>query len=103
MTLVTDRTAAFKSPRFRVISGALLVLAIVGGVFAYNHFFRTEPAPFFASDEDHFLFGSIGTEETDGIPYWIWLVLPRIFPEYLPAPGGYASLGVLSLPRWWEA
>ena len=96
MTLVTDRTAAFKSSRFRVISGALLVLAIVGGVFAYNHFFRTEPAPFFASDEDHFLFGSIGTEETDGIPYWIWLVLPRIFPEYLPAPGGYASLGVLS-------
>src|SRR5207237_5796828 len=94
--LVTDRTAAFKSSRFRVISGALLVLAIVGGVFAYNHFFRTEPAPFFASDEDHFLFGSIGTEETDGIPYWIWLVLPRIFPEYLPAPGGYASLGMLS-------
>jgi mono/diheme cytochrome c family protein len=96
MTLVTDRTAAFKSPRFRVISGVLLVLAIVGGVFAYNHFFRAAPPPFFASDEDHFLFGSIGTEETDGIPYWIWLVLPRIFPEYLPAPGGYASLGVLS-------
>ena len=38
----------------------------------------------FASDEDHFLFGSIGTEETDGVPYWIWLVLPRMFPEYLP-------------------
>jgi hypothetical protein len=23
-------------------------------------------------------------------------VLPRIFPEYLPSPGGYASLGVLA-------
>ena len=28
-----------------------------------------------------------------GVPYWIWLVLPRVFPDLLPAPGGYASLG----------
>ena len=52
------------------------------------------PAPAFASDEDHFLFGSIGAEERTGVPYWIWLVLPRIFPEHLPAPGGYAALGI---------
>ena len=44
------------------------------------------PAPAFDSDEDHFLFGSIGAEERTGVPYWIWLVLPRIFPEHLPAP-----------------
>ena len=25
--------------------------------------------------------------------YWIWLVLPRLFPEYLPDSGGYLSLG----------
>ena len=71
----------------------LLVLGIAGGAFAYYNFFRAEPPPFFQSDEDHFLFGSIGTEDPEGIPYWIWLVLPRIFPEYLPAPGGYASVG----------
>lgn len=51
-------------------------------------------APAFASDEDHFLFGSIGAEERTGVPYWIWLVLPRIFPEHLPAPGGYAAAGI---------
>ncbi len=28
------------------------------------------------------------------MPYWIWLVLPRIFPGSLPGPGGYASLGL---------
>ena len=49
---------------------------------------------YFASDEDHFLFGSIGTEASEGVPYWIWLVLPRIFPDLLPGPGGYASLGI---------
>ena len=25
---------------------------------------------------------------------WVWLVLPRVFPEYLPGPGGYAALGL---------
>jgi len=77
------------------IVGVLVVLAIAGGLFAYDHFFREEPAPYFASDEEHFLYGSIGTESQQGVPYWIWLVLPRVFPEYLPGPGGYASLGLL--------
>src|SRR5258708_7391175 len=29
-----------------------------------------------------------------GIAYWIWLVLPRIFPEYQPYPGGYVAFGM---------
>jgi hypothetical protein len=78
-----------------VVFGLLAVLALVGGLFVYNHFFREEPAPYFASDQEHFLYGSVGTEAEQGIPYWIWLVLPRVFPEYLPGPGGYASLGLL--------
>jgi mono/diheme cytochrome c family protein len=87
--------------RSRLVRVALIlvVVAIAGGaagIFAYRHFFREEPAPYFASAEDHFLFGSIGTEAQQGLPYWIWLVLPRVFPEYLPGPGGYASLGMPS-------
>ena len=46
--------------------------------------------------EDHFLFGSIGTEGAEGLPYWLWLVLPRVFPDLLPTPGGYASLGFVT-------
>ena len=65
-------------------------------MFTYENFFREEPEPYFESDEDHFLFGSVGTETTDGVPYWVWLVLPRIFPDLLPGPGGYASLGLLA-------
>jgi hypothetical protein len=35
-----------------------------------------------------------GTEKyTEVMPYWLWLVLPRIFPEYLDDKGGYLSLG----------
>ena len=80
-----------------LIVAALALLALAGGLFAYDRFFREEPAPFFASDEEHFLYGSIGTEAEQGVPFWIWLVLPRVFPEHLPRPGGYASLGLLGV------
>jgi hypothetical protein len=84
------------SKRTRLIVLAIvLVLVAVGGLFVYNRFFRELPAPYFASDEEHFLYGSVGTEAEQGVPYWIWLVLPRIFPEHLPRPGGYASLGII--------
>jgi hypothetical protein len=48
----------------------------------------------------HFLYGSVGTEGIEGIPYWIWLVLPKVFPEYLPSPGGYASVGLTWEPGY---
>jgi len=84
------------SLRKRLVLGGLGLIAALVGLFGYNQLFREEPAPYFQSDEDHFLYGSVGTEAQQGIPYWIWLVLPRIFPEYLPGPGGYASIGMLT-------
>jgi len=44
---------------------------------------------------EHFKYGSVGAEGRAGLPYWIWLVLPSIFPEHLPQqPGkGYARFG----------
>jgi len=84
------------SGRTRLVLVVLAVIVAIGGLFVYNRFFREEPAPYFASDEEHFLYGSVGTEPDQGVPYWIWVVLPRIFPEYLPAPGGYASVGLLA-------
>jgi mono/diheme cytochrome c family protein len=43
--------------------------------------------------EEQFKYGSIGSENDAGLPFWIWVVLPKMFPEYLPQPGGWASLG----------
>ena len=85
------------SPRTWIVFGILGALLAFGGLFTYVAFFHEEPAPYFANEEEHFLYGSVGTEAQEGIPYWIWLVLPRIFPEYLPGPGGYASVGVLAV------
>ena len=33
-------------------------------------------------------------ESVNDIPFWIWVVLPRLFPEKLPGVGGYTSLGI---------
>ena len=45
---------------------------------------------------EHFKYGSVGIESEEGIPYWIWQVLPRMFADKLP--GGYASLGFIWEP-----
>lgn len=82
-------------PRRIRIAGILIVLLVgaLGYVGWYN-LFREVPT-YYASAEEHFKYGSIGTEQAEGIPYWIWLVLPRLFPEKLPGPGGYTSLGII--------
>ena len=72
----------------------LLLLAIGGGFLAWYKFFREVPQAPFANATERFKYGSLGGENEAGIPYWLFLVLPRMFPEYLPGPGGYASLGL---------
>ncbi|MGI9069759.1 MAG: cytochrome c [Bryobacteraceae bacterium] len=81
--------------KMRLTAAATVLVLLIAGV-TYYEFFRELPPPHFASDEEHFLYGSIGTEGTAGVPYWIWLVLPRVFPDKLPYPGGYESLGIVA-------
>ena len=71
---------------------AVILLGLLVAAVVYVRLSRHEPAPVLADDQENFLYGSIGSE-AEGIPYWVWLALPRVFPEYLPGAGGYASLG----------
>jgi mono/diheme cytochrome c family protein len=80
----------------RWIVTVVTILGVVGSLVAYDRLWREHAAPYFESDEEHFLYGSVGAESRDGIPYWIWLVLPRVFPDLLPGPGGYTTLGLLT-------
>jgi mono/diheme cytochrome c family protein len=80
----------------RFLLAAAVILGVPLGIFAWYKFFRDvpQPAAITSDPREYFLYGSIGGENQRGIPYWILVVLPRIFPEYLPGPGGYASLGL---------
>lgn len=80
-----------------------LLLVVGGGAYLGVRLADDEPVTW-ESPEDHFKYGSTGGERGwrkqfgFGIPYWIWVALPELFPEYLPdgEPGrGYASFGMI--------
>lgn len=87
--------------RIRLIIVLLLLFVIVWILSGLISPFTTERTAVYDKIEDHFKYGSIGADNLQrGIPYWIWVVLPEMFPEYLPSPqqGGYAALGMISEP-----
>ncbi len=82
--------------RWRFWLTLVVVLGGLGGYFGWYKFFREEPQPewIFENAQTRFKYGSIGAEYDAGIPYWIFYVMPRVFADKLPGPGGLASLGV---------
>jgi len=82
------------SKRGRMILAALVLLAVLGAVGWYK-LFREVPVHY-ASDVDHFKYGSVGVEAANGLPYRVWAVLPEVFSDKMPGPGGYAAFGFLS-------
>src|ERR1700747_1287496 len=84
-----------KTVRIIAISGVTALLFIVGlGVFVWDKFFREEPQVF-ENEAEQFKYGSLGAEADRGVPYFIWLALPRVFPDLLPGPNGYRSFGLV--------
>jgi processive rubber oxygenase RoxA-like protein len=81
--------------KLNVLIFTVLLLGLVA-ISGWSHLWREIPQPAWitADPRSNFLYGSVGAERDAGIPYWIWLALPRMFPEYMPGNGGYVSLGV---------
>jgi mono/diheme cytochrome c family protein len=87
--------------RRRVVRWAVIVLTLglLLGIFVHRKFFRVTEDPSFSGDDlSWFKYGSLGAAPGRALPYWIWFVLPRIFPDLLPGPGGYASFGLVWEP-----
>ncbi|NEP19519.1 MAG: cytochrome c [Leptolyngbya sp. SIO4C1] len=85
---------------WKTLGKTIVALAIVfslligaGGYGIWYSLFREVPAEY-QQPEEEFKYGSIQIANTEPIPYWVWLVLPRLFPEYLPNSGGYTALGL---------
>ena len=83
------------SLRWPKILGWVLATVVFFAVFAWFVLLRPVDQPHTNDPIQAFNHGSIGNEERQGLPYWIWRVLPQMFPEYLPRGGdGYAALGL---------
>ena len=92
----TAETSGWRRGKILGWLGVLLVLVALGAFYGWYKFFRDVPQESWMTEtpEMRFRYGSIGAENDAGIPYWIFYVLPRMFPDKLPGPGGYAALGV---------
>lgn len=85
-----------RSRRGRVILGAGLGIVLLAAVLAFGAWYKLfrEVDQDFADPAEQFAYGSIGSESAEGIPFEVWRVLPEVFPDHLPGPGGYRSLGL---------
>jgi mono/diheme cytochrome c family protein len=83
----------------------LVVLVAAGAGLTWWKFFKSESQAF-ADDQARFLYGSLGSELVAGIPYPIFFILPRVFPDLVeqyakqgygpdkPGWGGYGAFGL---------
>lgn len=89
------RRRSFRRP----LAALLLALFLIGllvtlfGLYAWWRF-SGETTAYHADIEEHFKYGSIGSEPDSGLPYWIWRALPALFEEELDGRG-YEAFGFL--------
>src|SRR5688572_4607989 len=78
--------------RFRRWVAGAAAAALAAPIFAWSASGQTA-----ADIVAEFKYGSVGTEETVGVPYFLWRVLPEVFADKLPnRPGtGYERLGFI--------
>ncbi|XSG84143.1 MAG: hypothetical protein ACPW60_10410 [Methylohalobius sp. ZOD2] len=82
-----------KCKRHPVLLIILLVVAVFAVALIYRY--KVERPVDYSKIEEHFKYGSIGSEPMSGLPYWIWKVLPVMFPEKIPGGGDYRAFGFL--------
>jgi hypothetical protein len=93
---LTPIEQSWRSMAARTVTVIVIVVYILG-LFLYRRFNPNFLPTIYTPIEDHFKYGSIGSEPANGIPYWIWKVLPEIFPDKLSGKG-YASFGFVFEP-----
>ncbi len=92
-----DLAVPRKSGWLRIVCFTVIGVVLFFTLYLAVRFTRDRPVDY-ADDVLHFMYGSTGGEKMDGLPYWFWVALPELFPEYLPdkKPGrGYSSFGMI--------
>lgn len=85
----------------RLALGLSLLLAAGGGVWLWQNAFRRGPLPVFNTPAEHFKYGALGygtLGASQGFPLYLWQVLPEVFADKLPGPGGWAAFGLVTEP-----
>jgi mono/diheme cytochrome c family protein len=78
---------------------AVFLLLAIGAAYLGSRFFVNEPV-LHAEPAEHYKYGSIGGDVDNGLPSEVIKILPRAFPEHLPAgaPQDYTAFGFIVEP-----
>lgn len=87
----------FSAPSLATGVAAMCFALIAGAAIDASQNRNVAPGNF-ESHEEQFKYGSVGIESEEGLPYWIFQALPRVFADKLPRPGGYDSFGFVWEP-----
>jgi mono/diheme cytochrome c family protein len=82
--------------RFLTLVLVLGILVVIWLVWPFVSHRLRGPAHY-ANIDQHFRYGSIGGENSDGIPYWVLRALPALFPDKMPGPD-LTSFGFIQEP-----
>src|SRR5690349_11559164 len=69
----------------------------------WHYLLRAQPDPNEPTAEEHFKHGAIGLSTESRLPYYIWQVLPTMFPEKLPAAARSTPAGASSSKEGWAS
>ena len=84
----------------RIRDGALFIaaLALLYAVVSLASRLLADEPVFYADEEDHFKYGSLGGEREAGFPYWVWRALAHVCADHLPPEGKQFPGVILPLP-----
>ncbi|HVR39352.1 MAG TPA: hypothetical protein VMU84_09665 [Thermoanaerobaculia bacterium] len=94
---LSNTIAMVGAPRWKKITAFALVLVFAfAGAVSWWYFVRAVPDLEYGDDAEHYKYASVGLSASARIPYYVFEVLPEMFPELMPDPKkGYASFGLI--------
>jgi len=98
-----DRLTPLESDLYarRLRTAALVVVFLFGVLMLVMRAYSPDRPREYASDLDHYYYGSIGSDISGGLPVPLLQVLPAIFPDYLPKGAtarDYSAFGFIQQP-----
>lgn len=94
LAVAKSKGASIIQSTIKSMSLILLGLVLVAGLWLVSPFVTNRGSAQYADIDEHFRYASIGGEDSNGLPYWLWRVLPTVFADKLPG-NGYESLGFI--------
>jgi cytochrome c5 len=86
---------AYQRTSVRIATAVVLIILAAAGWVLYDNLLRHEPELVYQDIVQHYKYAAIGLGSSSRLPYWIFKVLPDVFADKLPGPGGYRSLGLI--------